>query len=83
MRSFSPRSDMSLVSTVTTRLPLRFIRRCVDASVFACDCFIFPFHLMAGPAWIWIAAAGDALMEFSGDLSEFFCAVFHQRNGSF
>ena len=35
MISFSPRSDMSLVSTITTRLPLRFIRRCVlDTGVF-------------------------------------------------
>jgi len=83
MISFSPRSDMSLVSTITTRLPLRFIRRCVDAGVFAGDCFIFSFYLLAGPAWIWTTTTGDALMEFSGDLSEFFCAVFHRRNGIF
>ena len=83
MISFSPRSDMSLVSTITTRLPLRFIRRWVDAGVFAGDCFIFPFHLLAGPAWVWVTAAGDPLMEFLGYLSEFFCAVFHQRNGIF
>lgn len=83
MISFSPRSDMSLVSTITTRLPLRFIRRCVDAGVFAGDCFIFSVHLLAGPAWIWTTAAGDAFMEFSGYLSEFFCAVFHWGIGIF
>lgn len=25
-----------------------------------------------------MTAAGDALMEFFGDLNEFFCAVFHR-----
>ena len=83
MISFSPRSDTSLVSTITTRLPLMFIRRCVDAGVFAGDCFIFPFHLLAGPAWVWMTATGDTLMEFSGYLSEFFCAVFHWGIGIF
>ena len=83
MISFSPRSDMSLVSTITTRLPLMFIRRCVDAGVFAGDCFIFPFHLLAGPAWVWMTATADALMEFLGYLSEFFYAVFHRGIGIF
>jgi len=84
MISFSPRSDMSLISTITTRLPLRFIRRCVlDTGVFTDHGEVTLRDLLAGPAWIWMAATGDPLMEFSGDLSEFFCAVFHRRNGIF
>ena len=81
MISFSPRSDTSLVSTITTRLPLRFILRCADTGVFTGYGEVALRDLLAGPAWIWMAATGDALMEFLGDLSEFFCAVFHWGNG--
>lgn len=81
MISFSPRSDMSLVSTITTRLPLRFILRCADTGVFTGYGKVTLRDLLAGPAWIWMAATGDPLMEFSGDLSEFFGAVFHWGNG--
>lgn len=78
MISFSPRSDMSLVSTITTRLPLRFIRRCVlDTGVFTDHGEVTLRDLLAGPAWVWMTSAGDSLIKFSGYLIEFFCAVFH------
>lgn len=75
--SFSPRSDMSLVSMITTRLPDRFILRCADTGVFTSYGEVAFRDLLAGPAWVWMTATGDALMEFLGYLSEFFCAVFH------
>ena len=83
MISFSPRSDMSLVSTITTRLPDRFILRCDDTGVFTGYGEVTLRDLLAGPAWISMTATADALMEFLGYLSEFFCAVFQWGIGIF
>ena len=83
MISFSPRSDTSLVSTITTRLPDRFILRCDDTGVFTGYGEVTLRDLLAGPAWISMTATADALMEFLGYLSEFFYAVFHRGIGIF
>ena len=54
-----------------------------DALVFTGHGEVTLRYLLAGPAWVWMTATGDTLMEFSGYLSEFFCAVFHWGIGIF
>jgi hypothetical protein len=71
MRSLRARSLRSLVSIATTRLPDNAIRwmpvDCFDdAGVFTGHGEVTLRYLLAGPAWVWMTATGDPIMQLVG-----------------